>query len=55
MEIDLKNLTIKQAHKNLMERKYSVVQLTQAYLDVIKEKNKDKDKEKNKTTLSQTL
>ncbi len=41
MEINLKNLTIKQAHEDLMEGKYSAVQLTEAYLDVIKEKNKD--------------
>ncbi len=39
MKIDLKNLTIKKAHEDLMSGKYSAVQLTQAYLDVIKEKN----------------
>jgi len=39
--IDLKNLTIKKAHKSLKEGEYTVTQLVTTYLDVIKEKNKD--------------
>jgi len=41
MEIDLKNLTIKKAHDDLVSDKYSAVDLAQAYLRVIKEKNDD--------------
>jgi aspartyl-tRNA(Asn)/glutamyl-tRNA(Gln) amidotransferase subunit A len=39
--IDLKNLTIKKAHKSLKEGEYTVTELVTMYLDVIKEKNKD--------------
>lgn len=37
--IDLKNLTIKQAHDDMKAGKYTAVSLTQAYLDVISNKN----------------
>ena len=41
MNIDLKNLTIQKAHESLKNGDFTSVELTQAYLDVIKEKNKD--------------
>ena len=41
MEIDLKNISIKKAHKDLMEKKYSVKDLVDAYLKNIEEKNTD--------------
>lgn len=37
--MDLKNLTIEKAHQDLKAGKYTCVELAQAYLDVIKEKN----------------
>ncbi len=37
--IDLKSLTIEKAHESLKKREYSVRELVEAYLDVIKEKN----------------
>ena len=37
--IDLKNLTIEKAHESLKNKEYSVRELADAYLDVIKEKN----------------
>ncbi len=39
--IDLKNLTIEKAHDSLKAGEYTVRELCQAYLDVIKEKNPD--------------
>ncbi len=39
--IDIKNLTIASAHESLKKGEYSVRELCQAYLDVIKEKNTD--------------
>jgi len=39
MIIDLKNLTIKKAHEALIKRDYTCVELAQAYLDNIKEKD----------------
>ncbi len=39
--IDLKNLTIQKAHDSLAKGEYSVAQLCEAYLAVIKEKNPD--------------
>ncbi len=39
MLIDLKNLTIKKAHEDLVGGVYTCRELAQAYLDVIKEKN----------------
>ena len=39
--IDLKNLTITKAHTDLVAGTYTAVELAQAYLDVIAEKNKD--------------
>ncbi len=39
MNIDLKNLNIRKAHEHLMKGDFSAVELAQAYLDVIKEKN----------------
>lgn len=39
--IDLKNLTIEKAHAALIAGEYSAVQLAQAYLDVIAQKNSD--------------
>jgi len=41
MKIDLKNLTIKRAHKDLKSGIYTAVELAQAYADVIAEKNND--------------
>ena len=41
MNIDLKTLTIEKAHDAFRKCEYTSVQLTKAYLDVIKEKNKD--------------
>lgn len=41
MKIDLKNLTIKKAHEAMKKGEFSARELTQAYLDVIKEKNSD--------------
>lgn len=41
MKIDLQNLTITKAHEALKKSEYTSVQLTQAYLDSIKEKNKE--------------
>ena len=37
--IDLKNLTIKKAHDALVKGEYSCVELAQAYLNNIKEKD----------------
>ena len=39
--IDIKHLTIEQAHESLTKGEYTVRELCQAYLDVIKEKNPD--------------
>ncbi|MDP2789442.1 MAG: Asp-tRNA(Asn)/Glu-tRNA(Gln) amidotransferase subunit GatA [bacterium] len=39
--IDLKNLTIEKAHQDLKNSKYSCRDLTEAYLQVIKEKNSE--------------
>jgi aspartyl-tRNA(Asn)/glutamyl-tRNA(Gln) amidotransferase subunit A len=39
--IDLKNLTIKKAHEDLISGKYSSVDLAESYLEVIKKKNDD--------------
>lgn len=39
MKIDITKLDIKKAHEHLKKGDFSAVQLTQAYLDVIKEKN----------------
>ncbi|MES2470879.1 MAG: Asp-tRNA(Asn)/Glu-tRNA(Gln) amidotransferase subunit GatA [Patescibacteria group bacterium] len=39
--IDISNLTIEQAHKDLLAKKYSARDLAQAYLDVISAKNSD--------------
>ncbi len=39
--IDLSKLTIEQAHKDLLAKKYSAHELAQAYLDVIAAKNAD--------------
>src|SRR5437016_3057316 len=39
--IDIKNLTIEQAHASLAKREYSVRELCEAYLAVIKEKNSE--------------
>lgn len=39
--IDLKNITIQIAHEDLKNGKYTVTDLVNAYLEVIKEKNKD--------------
>jgi len=39
MNIDLKNLTIKKAHKAMESGDFTARELTQAYLDLIKEKN----------------
>ena len=39
--IDLKNLTIEKAHESMMKGEYTARELSQAYLDVIKEKNKE--------------
>ncbi len=39
--IDLKNLTIKKAHTAMKNGDFTAVELTQAYLDVIKEKNSE--------------
>jgi aspartyl-tRNA(Asn)/glutamyl-tRNA(Gln) amidotransferase subunit A len=41
MKIDLKNISIKKAHKDLIEKKYSVKDLVDSYLKNIEEKNKD--------------
>ena len=41
MNIDLKNLTIEKAHKNLKEGVFTCWELAEAYLKVIKEKNKE--------------
>ena len=41
MKIDLNSLTIKKAHDHLKAGDFTSVELTQAYLDVIAEKNKD--------------
>lgn len=41
MEIDLKNISIRQAHKDLIEKKYSVKDLVDAYLKNIEEKNEE--------------
>lgn len=41
MTIDTKNLTIKQAHEDLMSGKYTAVDLAQAYLENIKKFDKD--------------
>jgi aspartyl-tRNA(Asn)/glutamyl-tRNA(Gln) amidotransferase subunit A len=39
--IDLKTLTVKKAHEAIKSGEYSAVELANAYLDVIKEKNKE--------------
>ena len=39
MEIDLKNLTIKKAHEDMVSGKYSAVDLASAYLEEIKKKD----------------
>ena len=39
--IDLKNLTIEKAHQSFIDKEYTCLELTEAYLKVIKEKNKD--------------
>ena len=39
--MDISTLTIEKAHEGLVKGKYTAVQLTQVYLDEIKEKNKD--------------
>jgi len=41
MKINLENLTITQAHEDMKNGTYTAVELAQAYLDVIKEKNSD--------------
>jgi len=41
MGIDLKNLTIRKAHEDLKDEKYSAVDLASAYLKNIEEKNQD--------------
>lgn len=41
MKIDLPNFTIKKTHEHLKAGDFTAVELTQAYLDVIAEKNKD--------------
>jgi len=41
MKIDLKNLTIRKAHEAMVRGDFTSVDLTKAYLEVIKEKNKD--------------
>ncbi|MFA6432738.1 MAG: Asp-tRNA(Asn)/Glu-tRNA(Gln) amidotransferase subunit GatA [Candidatus Paceibacterota bacterium] len=41
MKIDLHNLTIRKAHAAMKAGEFSAVELTQAYLEVIKAKNKD--------------
>jgi len=37
--IDLKNLTIRQAHEDMISGKYTAVDLAQVYLDNIKKKD----------------
>ena len=39
--MDLTNLTITQAHKGLIDKQFSALDLTNAFLDKIKEKNKE--------------
>ena len=39
--IDLKNLTIKKAHEDMKNGSYSAVDLAQAYLNEISNKNKE--------------
>jgi Asp-tRNA(Asn)/Glu-tRNA(Gln) amidotransferase A subunit family amidase len=39
MKIDLRNLTIIKAHESLKKGDFTAVELTQAYLDMIKAKN----------------
>ena len=39
MKIDLKNLSIEEAHKHLKDGDFTVIELVDAYLEVIKEKN----------------
>lgn len=41
MNIDLKNLTIQKAHDSMLSGEYTPTDLTNAYLEVIKEKNYD--------------
>jgi len=41
MKIDLKNLTIAKAHEAMKKGDFTALELTQAYLDVIKKKDKD--------------
>ncbi|MBU1557487.1 Asp-tRNA(Asn)/Glu-tRNA(Gln) amidotransferase subunit GatA [Patescibacteria group bacterium] len=41
MNIDLKNLTIQKAHNHMLNGDFSARELTQAYLNVIKEKNEN--------------
>lgn len=41
MKIDLKNLTIEKAHESFKSGEFTVTQLVNAYLEVIKEKNKE--------------
>ena len=41
MKINLENLTVKDAHKSMVNGEFSAVQLAEAYLDMVKIKNKD--------------
>ncbi len=41
MKIDLKNLTIEKAHKAITSKEYTIRDLVESYLEVIKEKNKE--------------
>ena len=41
MKIDLKNLTIEKAHESLSNGEYTVTELVNSYLDIIKEKNRE--------------
>jgi len=41
MAIDLKNLTIKKAHEDLLAKKYTVLELANAYLENIKKKDSE--------------
>ena len=41
MKIDLKDLSIEKVHKHLKDGNFSVGELVDAYLEVIKEKNTD--------------
>ena len=41
MKIDLKNLSIQKAHDAMIKGDFTAVDLTQAYIEIIKQKNKD--------------